>query len=438
LGYRQYNLTQRENDFFHSFEDAIRRYALPNEPQGPPQVDFVVIAGDLFDSRQLEPVTLSRATTALSALREHQIPVFAIEGNHDARKRDQSPCWYDFLCEQELMIFLRDTYEQEAVRLQPWNPHTKQGGYFDLGEHVRIIGSHWYGASSSKVIRPFAKAIAALPPKSFNLLMFHGGLSDYVNDLSGGVDYDVMLQLRPHVQYLALGHIHKQYSAGNWLFNPGSLEVSKSREYEEPHGAYLGEIRFPDASLHVTHRTDYLKRPFVRLLLDCEPYPDPEALGQAILRLVDETGTAKIQEEQLSWPTDTAFPRPVFHLYLTGKITFPFSSLPLQELEKQITETYDLAYLRFSNDTQPVEYQPEEEYPRDENGHIDRIALEQRIFRELIEQDTRYSEQSVSLARFAVDLKDTLLRDALQDHEQSALLQKLQALLTSSDTTSHD
>lgn len=335
LGYRQYNLTQRENDFFLSFEDALRRYALPNEPKGPPQVDFVVIAGDLFDSRQLEPVTLSRATTALSALREHQIPVFAIEGNHDARKRDQSPCWYDFLCEQELMIFLRDTYDQEAVHLRPWDPHTKQGGYFDLGEHVRIIGSHWYGASSSKVIHPFAKAIAALPPKPFNLLMFHGGLSDYVNDLSGGVDYDVMLRLRPHVQYLALGHIHKQYSAGNWLFNPGSLEVSKSREYEEPHGAYLVEISFPDASLRVTHRTDYLKRPFVRLLLDCSPYPTPQTLEQAIRHLVEDTGTAKIREEQQSWPADAAFPRPVFHLYLTGKITFPFSSLPSKSLKSR-------------------------------------------------------------------------------------------------------
>jgi len=437
LGYRQYNSTQREHDFFRSFEDAIRRYALPLRPEDPPQVDFVVIAGDLFDSRQLEPVTLSRATIALSWLREHRISVFAIEGNHDARKRDQSPCWYDFLCEQDLMIFLRDSYEQDAIHLCPWDPRTKQGGYFDVGEHLRVIGSHWYGASSYKVIAPFAKAIAALPPKPFNLLMFHGGLSDYVNDLSGGVDYEVMLKLRPHVQYLALGHIHKQYSQENWLFNPGSLEVSKSREYEESHGAYVAEVTFPDATLRVTHRTDYLKRPFVRLLIPCETHRTPEALKAAILQTIEEEGVAKIQQEKQAWPSDAEFPRPFIHLYLSGKLTFPYSSLPIQELEKQIVETYGFEHARFTNDTQPVEYQPQEEYPRDENGHIDRIALEQRIFRDLIEQDTRYAERSTSLARFAADLKDSLLRDALQqEHEQAALLQKLQSLLEAPQTSS--
>ncbi|MCB9637812.1 MAG: DNA repair exonuclease [Myxococcales bacterium] len=112
LGYRQYNLTQRERDFFLSFEDAICRYALPLEEGDPPQVDFVLIAGDLFDSRQIEPVTLSRATAVLALLlRDEGIPVFAIEGNHDARKRDQSPCWYDFLCGEGMMIFCAMIFE---------------------------------------------------------------------------------------------------------------------------------------------------------------------------------------------------------------------------------------------------------------------------------------------------------------------------------------
>ncbi|MCB9637813.1 MAG: hypothetical protein H6727_02770 [Myxococcales bacterium] len=175
-----------------------------------------------------------------------------------------------------------------------------------------MIGSHWYGASSHVVIDRFREAIEAPPPKPFNIMMFHGGLSTHVNELSGGVDYEVMLALRPCVQYLALGHIHKQYSMQNWLFNPGSLEVSKSREYDEPHGAYIGEIHLEDMSLHVTHHQDYLKRPFITLFCDCERYMTPRCFLEGVLQIAQQEGAAKIRHEKRTGRAISTCPPPFF------------------------------------------------------------------------------------------------------------------------------
>ncbi len=56
LGCRRYNLEERTKDFFRSWYDVIENHALANE------VDFVLIAGDFFDRRQIDPQTMIRST----------------------------------------------------------------------------------------------------------------------------------------------------------------------------------------------------------------------------------------------------------------------------------------------------------------------------------------------------------------------------------------
>src|SRR2546430_771551 len=55
LGCRRYNLEERTKDFFRSWHDVIVRHALPN------RVDFVLIAGDFFDRRNIDPQTMNDA-----------------------------------------------------------------------------------------------------------------------------------------------------------------------------------------------------------------------------------------------------------------------------------------------------------------------------------------------------------------------------------------
>src|SRR5262249_39984617 len=54
----------RARDFFYAWRDCIERYALAE------QVSFVLIAGDFFDARKVEPQAMNQAMYCLTALRE--------------------------------------------------------------------------------------------------------------------------------------------------------------------------------------------------------------------------------------------------------------------------------------------------------------------------------------------------------------------------------
>src|SRR3982750_1200066 len=77
LGCRRYNLEERTKDFFRAWYDVIENYAIPNK------VDFILIAGDFFDRRNIDPQAMNHAMAGLSLLKEAGIPVVVIEGNHD-------------------------------------------------------------------------------------------------------------------------------------------------------------------------------------------------------------------------------------------------------------------------------------------------------------------------------------------------------------------
>ncbi|MBE9069671.1 metallophosphoesterase, partial [Leptolyngbya cf. ectocarpi LEGE 11479] len=77
LGFDRYNSKVRTKDFFHTLWDVFERYAIGTG------VDFVVIAGDLFEHRMIQPAILNQAQLCLQQLQAVGIPVIAIEGNHD-------------------------------------------------------------------------------------------------------------------------------------------------------------------------------------------------------------------------------------------------------------------------------------------------------------------------------------------------------------------
>ena len=67
LGYRQYGLVERARDFARAFTSVID-YCVTQRP------DFVVIAGDLFDTKSIEPQTYADADAALARLADADIP----------------------------------------------------------------------------------------------------------------------------------------------------------------------------------------------------------------------------------------------------------------------------------------------------------------------------------------------------------------------------
>lgn len=77
LGYAQYNLDIRREDFENVFREVVDK-TIELKP------DFMLIAGDLFHHPRPSNVTLETAIANFRRLRDQGIPVLAVDGGHDS------------------------------------------------------------------------------------------------------------------------------------------------------------------------------------------------------------------------------------------------------------------------------------------------------------------------------------------------------------------
>lgn len=388
LGNNQYQNDDRMRDFFYALHGVIRRHAIGEG------VDFVVVAGDLFDRRNIEPRVLTQATLIFKELKDAGIPVYAIEGNHDRSGPHDGVSWLRYLSDWEWFHLLEPEHgEDGTLTLQPWDG--RRGGYLDHGG-VRIIGSKWYGSSTASVIAPLAEAIAALPPCPAQILLFHAGLEGYIDSYSGGLSHRQMLPLKEAgVTYLALGHIHKRYEEGDWIYNPGSLESCNVAEFAEVRGAYLVEVD-PESGRHTArhvHHSEFdAQRPFQRLRFDLTGHATPEAVLAAL-------------EGFLAASRETYRDRPVVELALVGVLGFKRHELELPRVEALVMKHLDPLLARLRYDAVPAEYAVA---PGLSVG-TDRKQLEREIMRDLVARDSRFGQDPDRYSRIILSLSSRAL-----------------------------
>jgi len=77
LGYAQYNLEVRRQDFVRVFEELVER-TIELKP------DFMILAGDIFQHARPSNVTLESAIRNFRRLKKAGIPVLAVDGSHDS------------------------------------------------------------------------------------------------------------------------------------------------------------------------------------------------------------------------------------------------------------------------------------------------------------------------------------------------------------------
>ena len=77
LGYEQYNLDTRCEDFYRAFQEVVEK-TIELKP------DLMIIAGDLFQHARPSNSTLENAITSFRKLKEAGIAVLAVDGSHDA------------------------------------------------------------------------------------------------------------------------------------------------------------------------------------------------------------------------------------------------------------------------------------------------------------------------------------------------------------------
>jgi len=251
LGFRQYGSQERMLDFATAFMKAMK-FAVEQK------VDFVIISGDLFHKKsEMDPVTLTQATKVLEMAKKHEIPVIAVEGNHDATFFRDGFSWMDYLSRNKLIINLKPRFD-DGVIVEEWDGEA--GAFIDLNG-VRIYGMKYYGNVTEKILEEYVRKIKN---REFTIFTAHVGIEGYVN-MYGCISATKLHRLKSRVDYVALGHIHKSFVEGDFIFNPGSLESCDATEYGYSRGIFLVEV---DDGGDVSYRLvkDFHRpRPFVFL-----------------------------------------------------------------------------------------------------------------------------------------------------------------------------
>ena len=393
LGFDRYNSKVRTTDFFHTLWDVFEKYAIGTA------VDFVVIAGDLFEHRMIQPAVLNQAQLCLQQLQTAEIPVIAIEGNHDNCPYGTKTSWLRYLSDWGLLKLLEPS--QGETMYAPWDETTKQGGYIDLDCGVRVLGSSWYGAAAPKAIQQITAAMATLPPgPASTVLLFHHGLEGQIARYSGALRYGDLLPLRQAgVDYLGLGHIHKHYTVDNWLFNPGSLEANNVEESTFERGALLVEV--DNAQVEAQLQTDYQQRPITRLRLKLRGQEALEDIEGLALKAIEQA----INQKQV-----VPDKQPIVELRIEGQVGFDRLELDTRQLQKILQDRCNALIFLLKYEVDNVAYGT----PLDDAA--DREQIEREIFTDLLTAHNVYKKRAQPLAAGLIDLK---ARQLVGDSEET-------------------
>lgn len=195
--------------------DAIRSVGAVAAREG---CDFVVVAGDVFESNLVAPQTVRRALEAMAAI---ELPVYLLPGNHDPL--------------DAVTIYRSRLFE----RVRPANVHVLDTpGPLAVGEGVELVAAPWHG--KAPLTDPVTPVLAGLDPlprgQGVRILVGHGQLDVLTPDaddpaLVALADLEAALEAGV-IDYAALGDKHTRLAMGRrrLVHYSGSPEVTSFRE----------------------------------------------------------------------------------------------------------------------------------------------------------------------------------------------------------------
>ena len=403
LGHRQYDNPVRMADFSRAFRDMLQD-AIAS------RVEAVLLAGDLFHKRDVEPRTFVQAAMLFGRLQAQGIPVLAIQGNHEGSAYREGFTWLDGLAELGLVRVLGISYRDGEMVVEPYSDETRSGAYYDIGD-VRVYGLRYAGSSTPRVVGDLAERIESVrgPRPAYTILMLHAGLKGVLDQYAGTLSRENLDALRGHVDYVALGHIHKPFVQDDWLYNPGSLENNSIDEAQwSERGYFIVDVTPGQSPPHVADLRNSQRRRVIRHRFDVDPFTTPQALYDALRRDLDDLPRGDDQ--------------PLFELRLTGVLNISRSDLDLRYIEKLAQEELEplLVHLQDQMASNAFEIRTDDEQPREE--------IERQVLRDLLENDVRRREHSGRWAELALQLKQMALARS-HPTEVVAELRSFQAIL---------
>ena len=178
------------------------------------KVDFVLIAGDLFDSAYPGIEILEEAFFQLKRLKDNDISCYIIAGSHDFSASGKT-----FLNVLEKSGFCRNIFQaeekQEKIFLNPV-----------IHKNIALYG--YPGKKSSLEIQELRR-IKLQDSPFFKILMLHTSIKDAIGSLPiESIDEKEL----PKADYYALGHLHIDYENGKFIY-AGPIFPNNFQELEE-------------------------------------------------------------------------------------------------------------------------------------------------------------------------------------------------------------
>lgn len=379
LGKYAYTNSARYQDLFDAFASAVQ-YGIQQE------IDVLLVAGDLFDIRNVNSQILFQTIRILERLKQKNIPVLAIEGNHDRALLKDGESWLAFLDNLGYLKLLstpKDVKEEALPKEAVYETET-----------YRVVGLSYLGAATQKTLEglrdPFLKA------DKFTIFMLHAGLSMVFSEEMAKLDKKVLLEYGDKVQYFALGHIHRQEVIADKIYMPGSLEyidMGEARRGDQK-GFFLGEVdergqcQVQFCPSHTRH--------YESVKIDASSAQNGGELFQMAL--------SQIEASQIPCHS-------IVDVELTAENpSFDFGELDTAALESALTELLEPVELYVHV---PGSY--EMTYETEPLDTFDKKQLERQVVLDLLLEEKKLEEHSaLALTNLALEAKDLVYKNEFQ------------------------
>ena len=197
---------KRYMDFFNAFATFIDKV----EEIKP---DVCLIAGDIFDKKEINPDILSKTEYLFKKLKDSvKKDIIAIEGNHD-NSRILEESWLEYL------------QEQNILKVFYYNKDFEEKNYLKIDD----INFYPVGYPGFMIDEALTKLSEKLNPQEKNIVIVHTGISGSTDTLPGLVSTSILDLFKDKAIYIAGGHIHSFTTYPKekpYFFVSGSLEFS--------------------------------------------------------------------------------------------------------------------------------------------------------------------------------------------------------------------
>lgn len=201
------------------------------------EVDFVILAGDLFDGEDRSLKAQSRLRSEMLRLKSHGIPVFAVHGNHD----HLGGSWVQLEMPDNVHIFS----SQVEVKVL----HTKSG---------TIVHLYGFSYPERHVLDRRVKEYRLADGADFHIAILHGN-EEGSQEHGNYAPFTLRELIEKRFDYWALGHIHKRsvLSEDPTVVYPGNIQ-GRNRKETGAKGCYFVTMTPSDTKLDFIETADVI------------------------------------------------------------------------------------------------------------------------------------------------------------------------------------